>query len=448
MLCICHSPHLTLCSTSLPPAGQKNICCAFFLFLSPLSLTVRHRFSSFVKSTFSRLSSSSLLTAGKSYVWLALCDIFAVAVFVWEGFSQWVDYSSESSGKSSRVGSRSVARLWLALTFRQTCFLIISALILIHVRRRKSVSFGRAHWYLWVPLLFFGGVSTVAASLIADRIPRSFLIGYILYSSTTAVLNTVIFGTLVGGLILVKRSLANIEFEKARVSEPPGETIAEKPPQLTLDIDPIREGSLWVTSVGSSHRCNERNSAYSHSRTSSCTHTTQNIAIPPGQATPPRLPFWPPQGTHPSSSSRNSLPRRDDIHANDFGQAPFRYRTQSLRAAAAAAAALTVNSRGSWISSSLGTRPLSAWSYPTQCSILPSRAQCAAEDATALASDQHAHSAPQAERVTTSPASATSHSQEIEISTLRILAWLAGVWAPLVRLFYCCDHTSWFYISY
>jgi hypothetical protein len=197
---------------------------------------------------------------------------------------------------------------------------------------------------------------------------------------------------------------------------------------------------LWIASAGSSHRRDEPNYPYSHSTTSSCARATRNIAVSPDQATPPRSTVWPPQGTHPSTSSRNPSLRRDDIHPNDFGYAPFRNRTQSLRAAAAAAAALTVSSQGSWISSSLGTRPtLSARSYPTQRSGPPSRARSVVEDAIALASDHRAPSAPQAERGTTSPASAAARSQEIEVSTLRILAWLAGVWAPLVCL-YCSDY--------
>jgi hypothetical protein len=193
---------------------------------------------------------------------------------------------------------------------------------------------------------------------------------------------------------------------------------------------------LWVSSVGGSHRRDEPDYPYSYSTTSSRTRATRNIAISSDQAIPPRSTVWPPQGTHSSTSSRNPSPRRDDIHANDFGYAPFRNRTQSLRAAAAAAAALTVSSQGSWISSSLGTRPtFSAWSYPTQRSSPPSRAQSVVEDAIPLASDHRAPSAPRAERGTASPASATARSQEIEVSTLRILAWLAGVWTPLVCLF-------------
>jgi hypothetical protein len=398
-----------------------------------------HHFLSKLTSSNRRLSVSSLPTADKSYVWLAICDVFAVVVFAWEAFSQWFDSSSESSSAASSSGirSRSAARLWLALTFRQTCFLIISALILVHVRRRKSVSFGWAHWYLWAPLIFLAGVSTVAAGLFAHTIPGSFLVGYIAYSATTAILNTVIFGSLVGSLIIVKRSLAHFDRAK-KESEPPGETTAAEKRRLTVvtteDIDAIREGSLWITSTASSRRRDEPSPSYApHSTTSSHTRTTtHNVAVPPDPTAPPRIPFpfWPPQATHSTTSSRNPSPRRGDTHANDFGYAPFRTRTQSLRAAAAAAAAaLTLSSQGSWISSSLGTHPtLSAWSYPTQRSSLPNRAQTAREDAIA---EPYAPSSVQAERGTASPTSA-ARSQEIEISTLRILAWLAGVWAPLV----------------
>lgn len=372
-----------------------------------------------------------------------------MAVFVWEAFSQWsFDSSSESwtgSASNSSVRSRSAARLWLALTLRQTCLLIISALILVHVRRRRSVSLGYAHCFLWVPLLFFAIVSTVAAGLFAHTMSGSFLIGYIVYSSTTAVLNTVIFGSLIGSLIIIKRSLAN--FDRARNFKPPsGEPTTAEKPRLDLateDIDAIREGSLWIASAASSRRRRDGpSSAHTpHSTSSSRAHTTQNIATSSDQTTLPQVPFpfLPPQGIHSSTSTRNPSPHRGDTHANDFGYAPFRTRTQSLRAAAAAAAALTVSSQGSWISSSLGARPtLSSWSYPTQRSNPPNRAQSAVEDPIALAGERYAPSAVQAERGAASPAS-TARSQEIEISMLRILAWLAGVWAPLVCFLFIVD---------
>jgi hypothetical protein len=53
--------------------------------------------------------------------------------------------------------------------------------------------------------------------------------------------------------------------------------------------------------------------------------------------------------------------------------------------------------------------------------------------ATDLDSDGlHAPSALQAERGTTSPVSSGARSSQIEVSPLRIVAWLTGVWVPLV----------------
>ena len=73
------------------PLGRRVYSVGFSFFL----FDMRPATHFFVKLTSSsRLSSSSLPTADKSYVWLALCDVFAVAVFVWEAFTQWFDSSS------------------------------------------------------------------------------------------------------------------------------------------------------------------------------------------------------------------------------------------------------------------------------------------------------------------------------------------------------------------
>ncbi|KAH9959856.1 hypothetical protein BC827DRAFT_443529 [Russula dissimulans] len=381
---------------------------------------------------FSSPTTHSLPPADKGYVWLALCDISAVAVFVWEAFSQWFDPSSSVSTASS---VHSAARFWLALTLRQTCFFIISVLILIHVRLRRSVSFGFAHWFLWVPLVFLASVSTIAAGLFAHITPRSFLIGYIAYSCTIAILNTIMFGSLVSSLITIKRSLA--DFNQMRETRAPG--IAAKIPHVTLsteEIDVIREGSSWITSSVSSRR---EPSSHSLSRE---------------PLTPPRLqvPSLPLRGTHSSAPPQTPLPSHGDT---DFG--PFRHRTQSLRAAA-----LTLSSRSqnSWIASSLGTHPtFSAWSYsthPTPRSSPPDRAQSVVESAIAstptrgpsprdappvtvpvggvraLASKRYAPSAPLTGKGGPSVAAAAARSPQIDISILRIITWLAGVWIPLV----------------
>ena len=366
-------------------------------------------------------SSRALPPADKSYIWLALCDLLVLSVFLWEAFTQWS--SSSSSTHSTTPGIGTTSRLWLALTLRQTCFLIVSALILIHVRMRRSVSFGIAHWLLWVPLVFLATVSTAVAGIFAASTTSPgliFRVGYITYSSAIAVLNTIMFGCLVGTLIIIRRSIEN--FHKAQGFQPSNDSRA-------ADIDVIREGSAWISSTMSSRATNISPSS---ARTR---HTSQN-------ATPsPKFPFWPPPGAHPYASlPQTPSPRRDDAaHYKDFATEPFRRRAQSLRAAA-----LTLSSGNSWITSSLGTHPtLSAWSYPTT---LSSRQVTGSGVPSTPTRDRSPVSPlPLAVTITTVP-SQTEKGQPgpsssgtapaspvIEISVLRILAWLAGVWVPLVK---------------
>ncbi|KAI9457291.1 hypothetical protein F5148DRAFT_349217 [Russula earlei] len=415
-----------------------SFVCSAFVILRIIIPILPHRYLGrrVYPLAFSYPISYSLPPADKGYIWLALCDLSAAVVFVWETFDQWFD-SSSSVGVASNV--RSAARLWLALTLRQTCFLIISALIVIHVRLRKSVSFGFAQWYLWVPLVFLAGVSTIAAGLFVDITSRSFLIGYIAYSSTVAMLNTIMFGSLVRSLIIIRRNLALFQ-----VSKCPHKTV--ETPQITLsaeDIDVIGEGCSWITSPTSSRR--ETRSLCSSFSTS----TRSNRSIP-DQASPPRLPLCILQGTQSSASRQTPSPSRGDVYAKDFGL--FRHQTQSFRAAA-----LTLGSqKNSWITSSLGTHPtISAWSFATRRSSPPDSVPTGVESAIALtptqgpspcnaspvtavvesvrvlANNSYAPSAPQAERRTSSTG-ALAHSSQIDISILRIVACLAGIWIPLV----------------
>jgi hypothetical protein len=408
-------------------------------------------------------STHYLPPADKSYVWLALCDVLAVSLFVWEAFIQWVDSTSDTGASATSFRAGSAARLWLALTFRQTCFLVVSALIVIHVRLRKSVSFGRVHWFLWVPLALLASVSTiVVVLLVGDTMTTAsqqrFLVGYIAYSSTIAVLNTAMFGTLVRSLIIIKRSLAHSNQVTAIKESKAFRETVEKP-QVSLtsgDIDAVREGSSWITSPASSRR-HRSGSLYSYSTTR--TGATRSPVTPPEREPATTLPFpiRPTPGTRLPSSSQSPPPRRraGSYVNTDFG--PVRRRTQSLRTAVTTAAALTLSSQGSWIPSSLGTRPTySAWSYPSTPRSSPrSRTQSTSHVRSTIASTPTHDMSPSSARSgvvgrtvaanngqfvpSTLQAGkgiasngAASRSPQIEVSTLRIIAWLAGVWVPLV----------------
>jgi hypothetical protein len=164
-----------------------------------------------------------------------------------------------------------------------------------------------------------------------------------------------------------------------------------------------------------------------------------------------RFSCWPPQGAYSPTPPRTPSPRRGNKNLE-----PSRRRAQSLRAAAGS----------SWITSSPDTHPtLSAWSYTaSSCPSPPDRVQNAVgsaiastptqdlslnnarpvmavvPSARALAGNRFAPSAPLAEQGNISPA--TERPLEIEISVSRILAWLAGVWAPLVcyLIIHCGDN--------
>lgn len=419
------------------------VCSAFVILRTMLSiLSPRTLSRRLYPLHFSHPSSRALPPADKSYIWLALCDISALGVFIWEAFSQWSSHSHRDPGTTPGIGPTS--RLWLALTLRQTCFLIVSALILIHVRLRKSVSFGTAHWLLWVPLVLSATVSTIVAGVFAATTTspgRRFRVGYITYSSAIAVLNTIMFGCFVVTLIVIKRSLEN--FHKAQSSNDSAEK--SQAALATEDIDAIREGSSWIASTTNSRQDAASISPFSYSTTRT-RRTSQSAPASPERTTPPRFPFWPPPGTHAYSSlPQTPSPRRDDAHHKDFE--PFRRRAQSLRAAA-----LSLSSRNSWITSSFGTHPtLSAWSFPTSLSSHRSapieevagsaiastptqdrspasiRFPTAAADPGVRALDSN-----QAEKGQASPPSGAPSSPVIEVSVLRILAWLAGVWVPLL----------------
>lgn len=155
------------------------------------------------------------------------------------------------------------ARLWFALTLRQTCLFVVSALTLLHVRMGRPVAFGGKHWMLWAPTLVLVATSTALAGVFAATNVTGLFVGLVAYSTSIAVFSSVVFGCLVGTLVIIKRNLAS--FNEIRDPWPPAKEIEEKPrPSFaTEDIDALKDGSSWITSRASS-RC-ESVSAFSFS---------------------------------------------------------------------------------------------------------------------------------------------------------------------------------------
>ncbi|KAA1473418.1 hypothetical protein DENSPDRAFT_859887 [Dentipellis sp. KUC8613] len=428
---------------TLALAFVSFICSAFVILRIIIPVLPPHPLSRRVPpSEFGLPNYRSVSAADKSHVWLAFCDVLALAIFVWQAVSE---YLGNASGYQIASDPGAATRLWFALTVRQTCLLIVSGLTLLHVRMGRSVSFGAKHWILWAPMLLVVVTSTALAGVLSGAGLSSFFVGYVAYSTVVAVLSTVCFGCLIASLVIIKRNLTAIN--EAVEPWPPVKEVEEKPrPSFaTEDIDALRDGSSWITSQASSHH--ESISAFSFS-----THHThvQHPAAASHPSIPAKSSFWfnpatPYTGVGGSSDSVPPVP-----------PIPSPYRTQPLtedpdpfrRSESPHAAKMRMGSQSSWLTSSSGTRQTaSAWSFPTERAESPI--------APALASTQDLNSALLQSRPVT-PAMASAQvlggygyapsresleqgigalaavpASDIDVSGYRIIGWLASIWIPL-----------------
>lgn len=301
----------------------------------------------------------SLSAADKGHLWLASLDLLALCVFIWQAVSE---YSGGAAGLADARDAATSARLWFALTIRQSCLLVVSGLTLIHIRMGRSVSFGRKHWMIWVPTLLLCLTSTTLAAVLASAGVPSFFVGVITYLATTAVLSTAAFGGLVYTLVVIKRNL--VALNEPTDSWPPVKEVEEKPrPSFaTEDIDALREGSSWLSSdAGSSRHESMSNWSFSthHTRQASMRLTASQPSLqpkssywfaPPTSGTDPSIPPVPPL---PSAYRGNSAPTCVVNEDPD----PFRRDVPSRP---------RLGSQSSWLTSpSVSQATTSAWSYPT-----------------------------------------------------------------------------------
>ncbi|KAG1735718.1 uncharacterized protein EDB91DRAFT_551386 [Suillus paluster] len=307
----------------------------------------------------------SLSSADKSHLWLASLDITALVVFIWQAFGE---YYGGPSGYGEARDAASSARLWFALTIRQTCLLVVSAITLIHIRMGRSVSFGSRHWMLWAPTLLLGFTSTALSGIIAGSAVPSFFIGLFAYSSTIAVLSSAAFGSLVYTLVVIRRNLAALN--EPADSWPPMKEVEDKPrPSFsTEDVDVLREGSSWLTSdAGSTHQDSVSNWSFSTHQTHPHSGSSRaNSAMASKASLAPKSSYWfdpptpmtsdaliPPVPPLPSPYRSSSSP----TCALSSDPDPFRRDAPSRP---------RLGSQSSWLTSAPGSQVThSAWSYPT-----------------------------------------------------------------------------------
>ncbi|CDO73787.1 hypothetical protein BN946_scf185015.g116 [Trametes cinnabarina] len=303
--------------------------------------------------------------ADKSHLWLAACDLLALGIFTWQVVNEFLggpaDYAIAHDPASA-------VRLWFALTLRQTCLFVVSALTLLHVRMGRPVSFGGKHWMLWGPTLVLVVTSTALAGVFAATSVTSLFVGLVAYSTTIAVFSSVAFGCLVGTLVIIKRNLAALN--DIRDPWPPAKMLEEEKPRpsfATEDIDALKDGSSWITSRASS-RC-ESVSAWSFNTHHSRAASNASARMLPNPATAsypslaPKSSFWfnpaTPFSSHESVPPVPPLPapyRPVSTTSAHINSDPDPFKRQAPR----------MGSQSSWLTEPSVYQPtLSNWSFPT-----------------------------------------------------------------------------------
>ncbi|KAF9232790.1 hypothetical protein BU15DRAFT_54645 [Melanogaster broomeanus] len=380
----------------------------------------------------------SLSSADKSHLWLASLDLLALCVFIWQAVTE---YSGGPTNFGDARDAASSARLWFALTVRQTCLLVISGLTVAHIRMGNSVSFGTKHWMIWAPTLLLGVTSTALSSVLAGAGVPSLFVGLIAYSATTTLLSSAAFGGLVYTLLVIRRNLAALN--EPTDTWPPMKEVEEKPrPSFaTEDIDALREGSSWLTSdAGSSRHETTSNWSFSthhtHQRQGSMranpaasqlclTPQSSYWFCPPTPATGSSIPPVPPLPSPYRGSTSPTCVMSEDPD-------PFRRDAPSRP---------RLGSQSSWLTSPAGSQATaSAWSYPTT-------------PLTGSAVDIHAELLPHS--ISSRPATPALSSakvlggygytgdsekgiaslavtdSEVDISFYRYVFWMVSMWVPL-----------------
>ncbi|KAF9057888.1 hypothetical protein BJ165DRAFT_86881 [Panaeolus papilionaceus] len=335
--------------------------------LPPHPLSKRVSPSEFGLPTFRSLSPSD-----RAHLWLASLDLIALGLFIW----QIIDESTNgSSGHAIATDPAAAVRLWLIVTIRQTCLLILAIITLLHVRLAQSVSFGSKHWLIWGPTALLVITSTSVAGVLAGSQVNTLFLGLSAYSAVIALAATIVIGCLIRTLFVIKRNLNPIH--DVDDTWPPVKRTEDKPrPSFgTEDIDALRDGASWITSNPGSRR----NSVSAWSFT---THHTVTTSLHHGQ-----VPGRPQNANHGSIPAKSSFwfgsATHNDIQVPPVPPLPSPYGPLSPTSAGLAEVdpfrrdlplppslgqqqKARMGSQSSWLTSSDGSHTtLTSWSYPT-----------------------------------------------------------------------------------
>ncbi|KZP04567.1 hypothetical protein FIBSPDRAFT_843788 [Athelia psychrophila] len=388
----------------------------------------------------------TLSTADKSHLWLAGCDILALSMFLWQAITEEM---GGPTGFTASHDAGSAVRLWLAMTARQTCLMVVACVTLLHVRMGRSVTLGALHWVIWAPTLLLVATSTAVAGVLAGTDVSTFFIGLVGYSTGVAIFTTAAFAWLVVTLVTIKRNLAALNGPAD--NWPPVREVEAKPrPSFaTEDIDAMREGSSWITSNASVSSHHDSVDNWSFSTHANHVSRPGSARLHPGAASHPSIPgksaFWfNGKNSTPSTPFTPPMPSpyRTSVSTTILGNDPdpFRRDTPSPHPSSANSV-----SGGSWLTSpSASQATISQWSYPTAANheqschdlhadLLPSHSR----PSTPAMANAHvlggygAGYAPGSVEAEQGLASLSMEGNAIDVSPYRALGWVFMVWLPL-----------------
>ncbi|THH29659.1 hypothetical protein EUX98_g4518 [Antrodiella citrinella] len=439
---------------TLALAFLSFICSAFVILRIVIPILPPHPLSRRVRpSEFGLPNFKTLSPADKSHIWLAACDVLALALFVWQAVAE---HLGGPTGFAVATDPASAARLWLATTLRQVCLLIVASLTLLHVRLGRPVDFGGRHWMLWAPTLLLVVTSTALAGVLAGTNVTSFFWGLIAYSSTVAVASSVAFGCLIGTLVVIKRNLSNLN--DIGSPWPPAKQVEDgpRPSFATEDVDAMKDGSSWITSRASSRTGSISAFSFSTHHSRGHSNASSRMAHPALASNPSvaqKSSFWfnpaTPYNGHDSvppvpplpAPYRPTAPAHESLHADPD---PFR------RDSGGVDQRLRMGSQSSWLSEHSDQQTLSVWSFPAtqpptpaastadlHTGLLPSSGTAFSRPHTpAMVSTDvlggygyapgAAHAEQGARTVATVPAG------DLDVSVWRTAGWLISIWVPLV----------------
>ncbi|KAH8094952.1 hypothetical protein BXZ70DRAFT_347360 [Cristinia sonorae] len=432
------------------------VCSCFVILRIVIPILPPHPLSRRVPpSEFGLPNFKTLSPADKSHIWLASLDILALAIFVWQGITE---YLGGPAGFAVATDPASAIRLWFATTLRQACLLIIASLTLLHVRLGRPVDFGGKHWMLWAPTVLLVATSTALAGVLAGTNVTTFFWGLIAYSSTLAVASSVAFGCLIGTLVIIKRNLTALH--EIREPWPPAKQVEDQPrPSFaTEDIDALKDGSSWITSRASSRQ--DSISAFSfsthHSRApSNASSRVAHPALASHPSIPAKSSFWFNAAT-PHTGRESPVPpvpplpapyrptavAHESLH-NDPD--PFRRDNQL-----GIDQRFRMGSQSSWLSEHSEQATLSAWSFPATRPATPAASTADLHDRL-LPSSATAFSRPHTPAMVSTDvlggygyapeavhaekgvaATANIPASDLDVSVYRTAGWLVTIWVPFV----------------